>query len=105
LPGLHVFALGTALGAGLDRQLQFFGFLGRGHEAPATHGVCGEGLFCEDVLAGVDRSFKMLRPVTGRSAKHHDVNVGGQDFFVAVEPDEAMLGIHLHAICDLGIAR
>ena len=61
------------------------------------HRVRSEGLLAEDMFLRFHRGFKMHRPVCGWCGKHHDVHIGGDQFLIRVETDEAMLHVHLEA--------
>ena len=61
-------------------------------------GVGGDGLFGEDVLAGVDGGLEVHRGGSRAGVvQHDDVDVGGDHLLEGVEADEVLVGVDLDA--------
>ena len=100
----NVFALEAALGTGDDGELFLFALFGGGHEAADAGGVCGEGLFAEDVFACLDGGFKVHGAVAGRGAEHDDIDVACDYLLVGVKAGEVVFGVYLDAVVSFGEA-
>ncbi len=88
LHALDVAGLVAALGAGDDAEVLLLGLLGGGEHLADAGAVDGDGLLGEDVLAGLDDGFEVLRAEARRGGQDHQV-AAVDDLLVGVEADEA----------------
>ena len=84
--------------AGLDAEILAFCLGGGGDDVAHARGVGGHGLFAEDVLAGGDGFFQMLRAEAGGCGEDDDIDVGGEHLIDGFEADEFLALLDLHLI-------
>ena len=86
----------AALGAGDDGEVLLFGLLGEAEHLADAGPVDGDGLLAEDVLAGPDRRFEVLRAEARRRGQDHQIDAGIDHLLIGVEADEGSIGRDLH---------
>ncbi len=75
-------------------------FFTGGDESPRSSRICGDGLFGEDMLPGLDRRLELLGTVARGSAQQHHINVGGKNLPVRVKADKAVFGIDADSLAN-----
>ena len=98
LDHLQIALLVTTLGSRDDGELLIIrGFRG-GEDLADAHRIDRDRLLHEDMLAGCDRGFEVLRTEAGRRGEDDVVAVGGKDILIGVPTREAVLVRHARSI-------
>jgi len=91
----------TPAETGDQGQFLFLG-LGRGLEdGTDARRVGGHGFFAEDMLAGLDGGFEVLRTESRRGCQQDHVHAAVDHFLVGVQARKAMIGIDMDAIAEV----
>ena len=66
----------------------------------APTGSVAMGFSVNTCLPALIAASKCMRPVAGRRAQHHDIDIGGEQLLVGIESDEMMVRLHADARLD-----
>ena len=86
-----------------DREVLLFRFSNRFHDGAVTKGVGADWFLGKNMFIAFDGIFDVERTKAGRRRQQHHVDSAINNLPVGIEPDEALVVIHLHLAADLGI--